>query len=62
MAGTPWSGRLNWAAVKRIEHDLNCTTPALARGDLDLVVTSDPIDLPGVEYFAFVSVRGEISR
>jgi LysR family transcriptional regulator for metE and metH len=24
--------------------------PALARGDLDLVITSDPIDLPGVSY------------
>ena len=24
--------------------------PALARGDLDLVVTSDPVDLPGISY------------
>ena len=24
--------------------------PALARGDLDLVITSDPVDLPGVAY------------
>ena len=26
--------------------------PALARGDLDLVITSDPVDIPGISYIA----------
>ena len=44
--------RANWPEV---ELDLTggfnfAPLPALVRGDLDLVITSDPIDLPGVEY------------
>jgi len=44
--------RGNWPEV---ELDLTggynfAPLPALVRGDLDLVITSDPIDLPGVEY------------
>ena len=45
--------RNNWPEV---ELDLTggfnfAPLPALNRGDLDLVITSDPIDLPGVHYF-----------
>lgn len=44
--------RGNWPEV---ELDLTggynfAPLPALVRGDLDLVITSDPLDLPGVEY------------
>jgi len=44
--------RGNWPEV---ELDLTggynfAPLPALVRGDLDLVITSDPVDLPGVEY------------
>ena len=44
--------RLNWPEV---ELDLIggfsfTPLPALARGDLDLVITSDPIDLPDIHY------------
>lgn len=44
--------RGNWPDV---ELDLTgghnfAPLPALVRGDLDLVITSDPVDLPGVEY------------
>jgi LysR family transcriptional regulator for metE and metH len=44
--------RGNWPEV---ELDLTggfnfAPQPALVRGDLDLVITSDPVDLPGVEY------------
>ncbi len=44
--------RSNWAEV---ELDLSggfsfAPLPALARGDLDLVITSDPINMPGVLY------------
>ncbi len=44
--------RGNWPEV---ELDLTggfnfAPLPALARGDLDLVITSDPVDLPGVHY------------
>ena len=44
--------RANWPEV---ELDLMggfsfAPLPALARGDLDLVITSDPVDLPGVHY------------
>ena len=34
--------------------------PALARGDLDLVVTSDPIDLPGVEYLPLFQYEAKL--
>ncbi|MCB1693231.1 MAG: LysR family transcriptional regulator [Pseudomonadales bacterium] len=44
--------RANWPEV---ELDLTgghnfAPLPALVRGDLDLVITSDPVDLPGIEY------------
>jgi LysR family transcriptional regulator for metE and metH len=44
--------RGNWPEV---ELDLTggfnfAPQPALVRGDLDLVITSDPVDLPGIEY------------
>ncbi len=44
--------RANWPEV---ELDLTggfnfAPLPALVRGDLDLVITSDPLDLPGIEY------------
>jgi len=44
--------RINWPEV---ELDLTggfnfAPLPALARGDLDLVITSDPIELPGIRY------------
>ncbi|MCB1643923.1 MAG: LysR family transcriptional regulator [Pseudomonadales bacterium] len=44
--------RSNWPEV---ELDLTggfnfAPLPALVRGDLDLVITSDPVDLPGIEY------------
>ena len=44
--------RANWPEV---ELDLTggfnfAPLPALVRGDLDLVITSDPVELPGVEY------------
>ena len=44
--------RGNWPEV---ELDLSggfsfAPLPALVRGDLDLVITSDPVDLPGVRY------------
>lgn len=44
--------RSNWPEV---ELDLTggfnfAPLPALARGDLDLVITSDPIELPGIRY------------
>lgn len=46
------SYRNNW---QEVELDLTggfnfAPLPALVRGDLDLVVTSDPVQLPGIEY------------
>ena len=44
--------RVNWPEV---ELDLSggfsfAPLPALVRGDLDLVITSDPVELPGIDY------------
>ena len=54
--------RPNWPEV---ELDLTAgfnfaPLPALARGDLDLVVTSDPIDLPGVEYLPLFQYEAKL--
>tara|TARA_E500000331_G_C17271597_1_gene719478 strand:+ start:654 stop:1568 length:915 start_codon:yes stop_codon:yes gene_type:complete len=54
--------RSNWPEV---ELDLTAgfnfaPLPALARGDLDLVVTSDPIDLPGVEYLPLFQYEAKL--
>ena len=44
--------RSNWPEVELdITGGFNfAPIPALVRGDLDLVITSDPIDLPGIHY------------
>ncbi len=35
--------------------------PALARGDLDLVITADPIDEPGIHYFPLFSYEAQLA-
>jgi LysR family transcriptional regulator for metE and metH len=55
--------RSNWPEV---ELDLTggfnfAPLPALVRGDLDLVITSDPIDLPGVEYVPLFRYEGMLA-
>jgi LysR family transcriptional regulator for metE and metH len=35
--------------------------PALARGDLDLVITADPVDEPGIHYFPLVSYEAQLA-
>jgi LysR family transcriptional regulator for metE and metH len=35
--------------------------PALARGDLDLVITSDPIDLPGIAYLPLFRYEAQLA-
>lgn len=54
--------RSNWPEV---ELDLSAgfnfaPLPALARGDLDLVVTSDPVELPGVEYIPLFQYEAKL--
>ena len=35
--------------------------PALARGDLDLVITADPVDEPGIHYFPLFSYEAQLA-
>ena len=35
--------------------------PALARGDLDLVITADPLDEPGITYFPIFSYEAQLA-
>ena len=35
--------------------------PALARGDLDLVITADPVDEPGIHYFPLFSYEAKLA-
>ena len=35
--------------------------PALARGDLDLVITADPTDEPGITYFPIFSYEAQLA-
>ena len=35
--------------------------PALARGDLDLVITADPVDEPGIAYFPVFSYEAQLA-
>ena len=35
--------------------------PALARGDLDLVITADPLDGPGIAYFPVFSYEAQLA-
>ncbi|WP_191600652.1 LysR family transcriptional regulator [Marinomonas algicola] len=35
--------------------------PALARGDLDLVVTSDPVDIPNIEYVPLFQYESQVA-
>ena len=35
--------------------------PALARGDLDLVITADPLDEPGITYFPIFSYESQLA-
>ena len=35
--------------------------PALSRGDLDLVITADPIDEPGIHYFPLFSYEAQLA-
>lgn len=55
--------RSNWPEV---ELDLSggfsfAPLPALVRGDLDLVITSDPIDLPGIIYIPLFSYEAMLA-
>lgn len=55
--------RNNWPEV---ELDLTggfnfAPLPALVRGDLDLVITSDPVDLPGIEYVPLFRYEGMLA-
>ena len=55
--------RANWPEV---ELDLSggfsfAPLPALVRGDLDLVITSDPIDLPGITYVSLFSYEAMLA-
>lgn len=55
--------RGNWPEV---ELDLTggfnfAPLPALVRGDLDLVITSDPVDLPGIEYVPLFSYEAMLA-
>lgn len=55
--------RSNWPEV---ELDLSggfsfAPLPALVRGDLDLVITSDPLDLPGVTYVPLFSYEAMLA-
>ena len=35
--------------------------PALAQGDLDLVITADPVDEPGIAYFPVFSHEAQLA-
>ena len=55
--------RENWPEV---ELDLSggfsfAPLPALVRGDLDLVITSDPVDLPGIRYVPLFSYQAMLA-
>lgn len=55
--------RTNWPEV---ELDLSggfsfAPLPALVRGDLDLVITSDPVDLPGIIYVPLFSYEAMLA-
>ncbi|MEO2182570.1 MAG: LysR substrate-binding domain-containing protein, partial [bacterium] len=55
--------RANWPEV---ELDLSggfsfAPLPALVRGDLDLVITSDPVELPGITYIPLFSYEAMLA-
>jgi LysR family transcriptional regulator for metE and metH len=55
--------RDQWSAV---ELDISsgfhfAPLPALARGDLDLVITADPVDEPGIHYFPLFSYEAQLA-
>jgi LysR family transcriptional regulator, regulator for metE and metH len=55
--------RVNWPDV---ELDLSggfsfAPLPALVRGDLDLVITSDPVELPGIRYIPLFSYEAMLA-